>query len=74
MASDRGLVFEGEVIRVSRGDFCEVACQLGALRRTVLARRAGRLVKFGVRVVAGDWVKVEVSPYDLGRGRIVHRS
>jgi len=39
----------------------------------VLARISGKLRKHFVRVVLGDRVKVEVSPYDLKRGRIIIR-
>ena len=39
----------------------------------MLARRAGKLVKKDIRCVAGDRVTVEVSAYDLGRGRILWR-
>ncbi len=65
--------FEGTVLEASRGDTYRVECVAGALRRTVLARRSGRMNFNRVRVVAGDRVRVEVSPYDTTRGRIVRR-
>lgn len=40
---------------------------------SVLAKVAGKMRKFRIRVIEGDRVKVEVSPYDLNRGRIVYR-
>ena len=39
----------------------------------VLAHTAGKLRKNRIRVLAGDQVKVEVTPYDLTKGRIVFR-
>jgi translation initiation factor IF-1 len=39
----------------------------------VLARIAGRLNKHRIRVIAGDRVTCEISPYDPRRGRIVWR-
>ena len=39
----------------------------------VLAHTAGRLRKNRIRVLAGDEVKVEVTPYDLTKGRIIFR-
>jgi translation initiation factor IF-1 len=39
----------------------------------VLARLAGKMRKFRIRVLPGDRVTVEVSPYDLTRGRITYR-
>ena len=39
----------------------------------VLATTAGKVRKAKVRILAGDRVTVEVSPYDLSRGRITYR-
>jgi translation initiation factor IF-1 len=39
----------------------------------VLAQVSGRMRVNDIRVLVGDIVIVEVSAYDLGRGRIVHR-
>ena len=39
----------------------------------VLAHLAGKLKRFKIRVEPGDKVQVELSPYDLTRGRIVYR-
>ncbi len=67
------LEMEGIVTRAERGDMYSIECELGALRRIVLARRAGRLVEAHIKIVPGDRVRVEVSPYDLSRGRITYR-
>lgn len=40
---------------------------------TVLAKMAGKMRRHRIRVLPNDKVKVEVSPYDLNRGRIVYR-
>ena len=39
----------------------------------VLAYLCGKMRKYYIRILLGDRVKVEVSPYDLGQGRIVYR-
>ena len=39
----------------------------------VLAHASGKMRKFFIRILPGDRVKVELSPYDLTRGRIVYR-
>ena len=39
----------------------------------IMAHAAGKMRKFRIRIVPGDRVQVEVSPYDLTRGRIVYR-
>ena len=40
---------------------------------TVLAYLSGKMHKYYIRVLLGDRVKVEMSPYDLTRGRITYR-
>ena len=39
----------------------------------VLAHISGKMRKFRIRVNPGDKVSLELSPYDLGRGRITYR-
>ena len=40
----------------------------------ILAYVSGKMRKFFIRILPGDKVTVEVSPYDLTRGRIIYRS
>ena len=42
-------------------------------KHVVLAHVSGKMRKFFIRILPGDKVKVELSPYDLTRGRIVYR-
>jgi len=39
----------------------------------ILAYLSGKMRKFYIRVLEGDRVKVEMSPYDLSRGRVTYR-
>ena len=39
----------------------------------ILAHTAGKLKKNRIRILAGDSVLVEVTPYDLTKGRIIYR-
>jgi translation initiation factor IF-1 len=39
----------------------------------ILAHLSGKMRKHYIRIVPGDKVKVALSPYDLGRGRIIYR-
>jgi translation initiation factor IF-1 len=39
----------------------------------VLAYLSGRMRKYYIRILLGDRVRVEMTPYDLTRGRIVYR-
>ena len=41
--------------------------------RTILATAAGRLRRSFVRLFPGDKIKVEMTPYDKDRGRIVYK-
>lgn len=40
----------------------------------IIATISGRLRKNNIRILAGDNVDIELSPYDLSRGRIVYRN
>jgi translation initiation factor IF-1 len=67
------LVLEGVVTKCSRGGFYTVEFVSGAHRGTVLAKRSGRLNVHRIRITEGDRVRMEISPYDTGRGRITRR-
>lgn len=60
----------GVVTEEVRGAF---RVKLDDMDHTVLCRLAGKMRKFRIRVVPGDRVAVEVSPYDMSRGRITYR-
>ena len=47
--------------------------ELDSTGHEVLAQISGKMRKFYIRVLVGDKVKLELSPYDLTRGRIVSR-
>ena len=47
--------------------------QLANFERTVLASLNGRMRMNNIKVLAGDVVELEFSPYDLTRGRITRR-
>lgn len=61
---------EGTVSDVLPNAMFRVALTNG---HNLLATTAGKMRKFRIRILAGDRVTVEVSPYDLGRGRITFR-
>ena len=62
--------FEGQVVESLPAAQFRVQVQGGAV---ILAVLGGRLRLNKIRILPGDLVKVEVSPYDLTRGRIVWR-
>ena len=61
---------EGEVIEAFRSGMFRIALDNG---HETLGYLAGRLKRYRIRVMLGDRVRVELSPYDLARGRIVYR-
>ena len=62
--------FEGTVSEVLPSAMFRVDLTTG---HKLLATTAGKMRKFRIRILAGDRVTVEVSPYDPKRGRIVFR-
>ncbi len=42
--------------------------------QTILAHISGKMRKYYIRILLGDTVKVEMSPYDLTKGRIIYRA
>ena len=61
---------EGTVIEALPGTQFRVNLDNG---HEVLAYLSGRMRKYYIRILLGDRVRVEISPYDLTRGRIVYR-
>jgi len=47
--------------------------QMEGFERLVLANLSGRMRQNNIKVLAGDTVELEFSPYDLNRGRITRR-
>jgi translation initiation factor IF-1 len=68
--ADDKIVVEGEVVEAMPSTNFRVKLDNG---HVLLAYLAGRLRKHYIRILLGDRVKVELSPYDLTRGRIVYR-
>ena len=64
------LEFEGVVSDVLPSAMFRVGLDNG---HELLATVAGKMRKYRIRSLAGDKVTVEVSPYDLNRGRIIFR-
>ena len=61
---------EGEVTEALRGRMFRIQLDNG---HETLGYLAGRLKRYRIRVMLGDRVRIELSPYDLSRGRIVDR-
>ena len=70
MAKEELVEFEGTVTDVMPNQRYKVELENGF---NVLAYTSGKMRRFRIRVVAGDKVKLEMSPYDLTKGRISFR-
>jgi translation initiation factor IF-1 len=60
----------GKVIEALPGTQFRVELENG---HEILAYLSGKMRKYYIRILLGDQVRVEISPYDLTRGRIVYR-
>jgi translation initiation factor IF-1 len=69
-ASQEKVVVEGTIIEALPNTQFRVELESG---HVVLAYISGKMRKYYIRILLGDKVRVELSPYDLTRGRIVYR-
>ncbi|HEY5057548.1 MAG TPA: translation initiation factor IF-1 [Gaiellaceae bacterium] len=70
-AKDEKIELEGEVVESFRSGMHKIALDNG---HETLGYTAGKMRRFRIRILPGDRVKVELSPYDLTRARIVFRN
>jgi len=70
MAKEGPIEVEGVVIETLPNAIFRIELKNG---HRVLGHISGRMRKHFIRILPGDKVVVELSPYDLGRGRIVFR-
>ena len=71
LARDDLIPAEGTIIDKQPNAFFKV--QLDNTEHVVLAAISGKMRKNRIRILVGDRVSVEMSPYDLSRGRITYR-
>ena len=70
MAKDDIIEFEGEVIDTLPNTLFRVRLENG---HEIIAHISGKMRKHYIRILTGDKVKVEMTPYDLSKGRITYR-
>ena len=71
MAKEELLEMEGTIIEVMPNQMFKVGRD--GVGSVIKAYTGGKMRHFKIRIVQGDRVKVEMSPYDLERGRITFR-
>jgi translation initiation factor IF-1 len=68
--AEETIILEGKITDTLPNAMFRVELENG---HNVLAYLSGKMRKYYIRVLLGDKVRVEMSPYDLTRGRIVYR-
>jgi translation initiation factor IF-1 len=68
-ASDK-VELEGEVLEALGNGMYKVGLDNG---HETLGYTAGKMRRYRIRILPGDRIRIELSAYDLGRGRIVYR-
>ena len=67
---DDVIEFEGEVVDTLTNTLFKVRLENG---HEIIAHISGKMRKNYIRILTGDKVKVEMTPYDLSKGRITYR-
>jgi len=70
LVKEEAIEVEGNVIEALPNGMFRVELENG---NVVLGYLSGKIRKFRIRVLNGDRVLIELSPYDLNKGRIVYR-
>jgi translation initiation factor IF-1 len=71
MAKEEAIQMEGKVIETLPNTMFRVELENGHI---VTAHISGKMRKHYIRIMTGDAVTVELTPYDLEKGRIVYRA
>jgi translation initiation factor IF-1 len=69
-AKEEAVEVEGKVMESLRNGMFHIQLENGKI---VLGYLSGKIRKFRIRVLVGDRVLLELSPYDLNKGRIIYR-
>ena len=70
MSKEDVIAAQGEVIEACPSTLFRIRLENG---RIVIGHLSGRLRQNHIKILVGDWVDIELSPYDLSKGRIVYR-
>lgn len=73
MAKEKPITVEGVIKETLPNAMFRVEIKLGDNTHEVLAHVSGKMRMHFIKILPGDIVTLEVTPYDLGRGRIIYR-
>lgn len=67
---DSTIEIKGKIVKILSGSMYRVQMDNGM---EILGHLSGKMRKFGIKIALGDMVQVELSSYDLTKGRITYR-
>ena len=70
MAKEEKIEMMGEITEALKGTKFRVRLETG---HDIIGYLSGKMRRYYIRLLLGDQVRVELSPYDLTRGRIIYR-
>jgi len=74
MAKEQPIKVEGIIKETLPNAMFRVEIELGGKTHEVLAHVSGKMRMHFIKILPGDTVALEISPYDLNRGRITYRN
>ncbi|MEE8335638.1 MAG: translation initiation factor IF-1 [Candidatus Neomarinimicrobiota bacterium] len=74
MAKEQPIKIEGTIKETLPNAMFRVEIELGGKTHEVLAHVSGKMRMHFIKILPGDTVALEISPYDLNRGRITYRN
>ena len=74
MAKDEKLTVSGEITDILPNTMFKVKLLEENLNHEIIAYLGGKLRQHNIKIIQGDIVDVEMTPYDLTKGRIVYRN
>jgi translation initiation factor IF-1 len=73
MAKEKPITIDGVITETLPSAMFRVEVEIGGKKHEVLAHVSGKMRMHYIKILPGDVVTLEISPYDLNRGRIVYR-
>ncbi len=73
MVKQKAITIDGTITESLPNALFRVNVEIGGKTHEVLAHVAGKMRMHFIKILPGDTVTLEISPYDLSRGRIVFR-
>ena len=74
MAKEKPITIDGVITETLPSAMFRVEVEIGDNQHEVLAHVSGKMRMHFIKILPGDVVKLEISPYDLSRGRITYRN